>query len=84
MSSQRKLKNQAAPAPEMNKPWLKMKSAVIAIAVVSVALAGVVAYQIIRGSGNWGQGLLWGLLFASSIWLIFFGMNWFHSIFHKK
>ncbi len=69
---------------ELRKPWLKMKSAQLVILIASVALAVVVAYQIIRGSGNWANGILWGLLFGGSIWLVFYGMNWFHSMFNKK
>jgi len=53
------------------------------VGLISLALAVLVAYQIIKGSGDWGQGILWGLIFGVSILLIFFGMNWFHSLFNK-
>jgi arginine exporter protein ArgO len=42
-----------------------------------------VAYQIIRGSGNWGQGILWGLIFGGSVFLVYFGMNAFHKFMNK-
>lgn len=78
-----KPRKQSTPA-EPRKPWLEMKSAVKILAVVSIVLAVIVAYQIIRGSGDWGQGILWGLIFGSSVWIVFFGMNFFHSLFNGK
>ena len=76
---------------EMNKifrslrePWLQKRSAIIAISVVSVALMALVAWNIIKGSGDWGQGLLWGFIFGASVWLVYYGMNLFHSLFKSK
>lgn len=69
---------------EIRKPWLKMKSATLVLTAVSILLAVIVAYQIIRGSGDWDQGILWGVIFGGSVWLVFVGMNWFHSIFRGK
>ena len=46
--------------------------------IVSVALAGWVAWQIINVENNIGKGILWGVIFGASIWLVFFGMNFFH------
>jgi predicted cobalt transporter CbtA len=51
--------------------------------LVSLGLAVLVAYQIIRGSGDWGQGILWGLIFGVSIFLVYFGMNAFHKMMNK-
>ena len=83
-------KEQTNPA-EMNtllrslrEPWIQKRSAMIAIAVVSVALMVLVAWNIIKGSGDWGQGLLWGFVFGASVWLFYYGMNWFHSLFKSK
>ena len=67
----------------LREPWIKRKSGYITVGLISLALAVLVAYQIIKGSGDWGQGILWGLIFGVSILLIFFGMNWFHSLFNK-
>jgi len=78
-------KKQSAKDAEVNlrEPWIKQKSGLITVGIISLALAVLVAYQIIVGSGDWGQGILWGLIFGVSILLIFFGMNWFHSLFNK-
>ena len=85
VSTQTSPKKQSAKGAEVNlrEPWIKRKSGYIAVGLISLALAVLVAYQIIKGSGDWGQGILWGLIFGVSILLIFFGMNWFHSLFNK-
>jgi hypothetical protein len=31
-----------------------------------------------------GKSLLWGVIFGGSIWLVYFGMNYFHGLFDKK
>jgi len=69
---------------DLREPWIKRKNGIITVLIIGVALAGLVAYQIIKGSGDWGQGLLWGLVFGASIVGIFFFMNWFHSLFNKN
>ena len=68
----------------LREPWLQKRSAMIAISVVSVALMVLVAWNIIKGSGDWGQGLLWGFVFGASVWVVYYGMNWFHSLFKTK
>lgn len=68
----------------LREPWIQKRSAMITMTVVSVALMALVAWNLIKGSGNWGQGLLWGFIFGGSVWLVFFGMTWFHSLFNKK
>ena len=84
-STQTSPKKQSTKGSEVNlrEPWIKRKNALITIGLLSLALAVLVAYQIIKGSGDWGQGILWGFIFGASILLIFFGMNWFHSLFNK-
>ena len=84
-STQTSPKKQSTKGAEVNlrEPWIKRKNALITIGLLSLALAVLVAYQIIKGSGDWGQGILWGFIFGASILLIFFGMNWFHSLFYK-
>jgi hypothetical protein len=60
------------------KPWIPKKTGLIAMTIVSVALAGWVAWQVISVEDNIGKGILWGVIFGASIWLVFFGMNFFH------
>jgi hypothetical protein len=56
----------------LNQPWISMRSGLKIIAVTSVAMAVLTAWQVIPSKG-WGEGILWGLLFGGLIWAIFFG-----------
>ncbi|MDY0126075.1 MAG: hypothetical protein RBS09_07775 [Anaerolineaceae bacterium] len=69
---------------ELSKPWIQRRTGFLIITALSIGIMILVAVQIIMGSGDWGRGLLWGFLFGGSIWFVFFGMNWFHSLFHSK
>lgn len=69
---------------ELKKPWIQQKTGLRLILGISVGLMILVAAQIIIGTGDWGRGILYGLLFGGSIWLVFYGMNWFHSLFRSK
>jgi len=68
----------------IRQPWIQRKTGFIAITVLSVILAGWIAWQMISMDGNIGRGILWGIIYGGSIWLVFFGMNFFHSLFNKK
>jgi predicted cobalt transporter CbtA len=73
--------------PQVNferKPWIEKTKGMRVIILVALLLAVLVAYQIIRGSGNWGQGILWGLIFGGSVFLVYFGMNAFHKFINKE
>jgi hypothetical protein len=54
------------------QPWISMRSGLIAMSITSVALAVLIAWQVIPSRG-WVEGILWGLLFGALIWAIFFG-----------
>ena len=69
---------------DIGKPWIKRQTGFLLITIISIGIMLLVAVQIIMGSGDWGRGLFWGFLFGGSIWIVFFGMNWFHSLFHSK
>ena len=49
-----------------------MRQGMIIMAITSVALAVLTAWQVIPSKG-WVEGILWGLLFGALIWAIFFG-----------
>ncbi len=49
-----------------------MRSGIITVAVTSVILVVLIAWQVIPSRG-WLEGILWGLLFGVLIWAIFFG-----------
>ncbi|HSK86965.1 MAG TPA: hypothetical protein VK880_01310 [Anaerolineales bacterium] len=55
-----------------NQPWIPMRSGLIIMAITSVAMAVLTAWQVIPLKG-WVEGILWGLLFGALIWAIFFG-----------
>ena len=56
----------------LNQPWISMRSGLKIIAVTSIAMAVLTAWQVIPSKG-WLEGILWGLLFGALIWAIFFG-----------
>ena len=47
----------------------------IIMAITSLALAILIASQVIPSNG-WLEGILWGLLFGALTWAIFFGNLW--------
>ncbi len=49
-----------------------MRGGMVTIAITSVALVVLIAWQVIPSRG-WLEGILWGLLFGALIWAIFFG-----------
>jgi len=54
------------------QPWISMRSGMKIIAFTSIAIAVLIAWQVIPSRG-WLEGILWGLLFGVLIWAIFFG-----------
>lgn len=64
------------------QPWISMRSGIIIMAFTSLVLALFIAWQV-SSSRGWGEGVLWGLLFAALIWVIFFG-NLFITRFLRK
>jgi hypothetical protein len=56
----------------MVQPWISMRRGLILIAITSIAMAVLTAWQVIPSKG-WLEGILWGLLFGALIWAIFFG-----------
>jgi hypothetical protein len=56
----------------LSQPWISMRRGLIVIAITSVAMAVLTAWQVIPSKG-WVEGILWGLLFGALIWAVFFG-----------
>ena len=56
----------------LNQPWISMRSGVKIIAITSLGMAVLTAWQAIPSKG-WLEGILWGLLFGALIWAVFFG-----------
>jgi hypothetical protein len=56
----------------LSQPWISMRSGVKIIAITSVIMAVLTAWQVVPSKG-WLEGILWGLLFGGLIWAVFFG-----------
>jgi len=65
---------------ESQKPWLSFHTGSWIIAGVSLIMAIITAWQVIPIKGTL-QGILWGLFFGGSIWLIYLGMLLFNRLF---
>ena len=65
----------------LNKPWIPMKAGIITIAIVSIAMAVLTAWEAIPVKG-FTQGILYGILFGGLIWAIFLGFILFRRFFH--
>ncbi|HMD89310.1 MAG TPA: hypothetical protein VKF38_09125 [Anaerolineaceae bacterium] len=63
-------------------PWISMKTGLRVIAVISILMAGLVAYEVIP-NGGWVQGILYGLLFGASIWAVFLIVHIFFRLLNK-
>jgi hypothetical protein len=53
-------------------PWISMRTGMILVAIASLVMAGLTAWQAIPSQG-WVDGILLGLAFGGMIWIIFFG-----------
>lgn len=88
----KKLKNtspQASrPAPTKQKensasqPWMSMRTGMILMGIVSLGMAALTAYNAIPSVGIW-EGILWGLVFGGSLWLIFLIALLFHRLMRR-
>lgn len=79
-----KVKNNKSVKEVQRKPWIPWKTGLVVMTIVSVSLAFWVGWQVIAAEGNIQKGIVWGLIFGASTWLVFIGMNYFHSLFDGK
>jgi uncharacterized membrane-anchored protein len=76
------------PAPSKQKEtstsqaWMSMRTGLIVMGIVSLAMAALTAYNAIPSVGIW-EGILWGLLFGGSLWLIFLIAFLFHRLMRR-
>lgn len=71
----KKASRQAAATPELKgSAWIPYRTGIIIIAVLSIGMIAMTAYQAVTQFGmTWGEGLLRGLIFGGMLWIIFFG-----------
>jgi len=65
-SEQRK----SAPAQDSTKPWVSMRTGLIAVTLASVAMTVLTAYTTVPALG-WLEGMLWAVGFGAGVWLAF-------------
>ncbi len=65
-------KTESTEQTPMNAPWISMRVGVIIIAIASIVMAVLTAWQTIPTKGVF-EGIMWGILFGGMIWIIFFG-----------
>ena len=65
-----------------NQPWLSMRTGLTVMGVVSLGMAALTAYNAIPSVGIW-EGILWGILFGGSLWLVFLIAFLFHRFMRR-
>jgi hypothetical protein len=67
----------------LSKPWISMRTGIIVLAVVSIGMTILTAYQAIPVRGVL-EGILWGLFFGGATWLVFLGYLLFNRFVRGK
>lgn len=70
------------PSELKSGPWISMRTGLRVIAMTSIAMAILTAYQAIPQKG-WLEGILWGLLFGGLIWVVFLGFYFFNRLLNR-
>jgi polyferredoxin len=78
--------DQPAPNKRNTKPsnqgWISMRTGMIALSIVSLAMTAWAAYVFIPSIGLW-EGLLWAIIAGGSLWLIFLVTLLFHRFMRR-
>lgn len=85
MSKAKKVKEKKKSAPielPPPAPWIPMKNGIRIVAIASLGMAILTAWEVVPQKG-WLEGILWGLLFGVFIWVIFFGMLFFNRLMRR-
>ena len=83
MAKKKKKQSNTNKSEQMNEPWLSMDTGMVVIGLVSIGLAILTAWQAIPLKG-WFQGILWGVIFGGSIWVIFIGAVFLNRFVRRK
>jgi hypothetical protein len=63
------MKTAAVPEPQVHKGWIAPKAAIRILALVSILLAIWTTYQVAQ-TRSLLESILWGLIFAATIWAV--------------
>lgn len=83
MSKKSKKRQAEKTKQSSTQSWISMGSGIKIIAVTSVAMAVLTAWQVVPSKG-WLEGILWGVVFGGLIWVIFFGNILLNKFLHKS
>jgi hypothetical protein len=75
--NQKKKSNKSKVDP--HSPWIKMRTGLIVISIVSIGMAIFMGWPAYQAMGI--EGILWGLGFGAAIWVIFFGAMYLNRLF---
>jgi uncharacterized membrane protein len=64
------------------EPWISMRSGIIIIAITSLGMTVLTAFQAVPILG-WVEGLLWSVLFGALVWIVFLGMNFINRFLRR-
>ncbi len=73
----------SAPAQYVAKPWVSMRSGLIAVTLVSIGMLVLTAYTTIPALG-WLEGSLWAIGFGAGVWLAFVLFFYFNRWLRRK
>lgn len=83
MAKKSKKKKAQKEESNLNQPWISMGSGVKIIAITSLVMAVLTAWQVIPVKG-WLEGIFWGLLFGALIWAVFYGNILLNKFLRRK
>jgi len=84
--SEKKERKREAESKQMellSKPWISMRSGIIILAVVSLGMSILTASAAIPAKGVL-EGIIWGLFFGGSVWLVFLAALLFNRFVRGK
>ena len=68
---------------ELFRPWIKMRTAIILMTIVSIALGIWTAYQV-SATETLLNSIMWGTIFGGSTWIVFLGFMLFNRTIRRK
>lgn len=68
---------------DLFRPWIKMRTGIILMTVVSIALGIWTAYQV-SATEPLLNSIMWGAIFGGSTWIVFLGFMLFNRTIRRK